>query len=99
MLWYNQTNNNQDERIAMHTIQLQIQDDIYDELISKGIDINHKLQEFVFSLVDDGYPSISTDEAKKRVADAVNRYRDGTGNYTSYNQNFVDEMERYIKSL
>lgn len=82
----------------MHTIQLQIQDDIYDELKSKGIDINHKLQEFVFSLVDDGYPSISTDEAKKRVTDAVNRYRNGTGTYLNANK-YAEHKSSIIDSI
>lgn len=83
----------------MHTIQLQIQDDIYDEIKSKGIDINHKFQDFLYNLIDDGYPSISEDEAKKRVADAVDRYCNGTGVYTLYDKSFVNEMEEYIQSL
>ena len=83
----------------MRTIELQIQDDIYDELKNKGIDISHKLQEFLFTLADDGYPAISTDEAKRRVAEAVGRYRDGSGSYTLYDKNFVNEMENYIQSL
>jgi hypothetical protein len=29
-------------------------------------------------MVDDGYPSIGTEEAKKRVGDAVERYKNGT---------------------
>ncbi len=65
----------------MRTIELQIQDDIYDELKNKGIDISHKLQEFLFTLADDGYPAISTDEAKRRVSEAVERYRNGSGTY------------------
>ena len=61
----------------MQTIQLQIEDDIYDELKSKGIDINHKLQHFLYDLLDDGYPAISEDEAKQRVSNAVDSaYRD-----------------------
>jgi len=83
----------------MHTVQLQIQDDIYEELKSKGIDINNKLQDFLYDLVDDGYPFISTDEAKQRVEDAVERYRNNKGNHTPYDQNFVDEMESYIQSI
>lgn len=83
----------------MRTIELHIQDDIYDELKSKGIDISHKLQEFLFTLADDGYPAISTDEAKRRVAEAVDRYRNGSGTYTLYDKNFVNEMENYIQSL
>jgi len=49
--------------------------------------------------VDDGYPSISTQEAKKRVADAVERYRSGEGDYASFDNQFRDEMNRYIESI
>lgn len=82
----------------MHTIQLEIQDDIYDELKSKGVDINHKLQDFLHDLVDDAYPSISTDEAKQRVSDAVNRYRDGTGTYASSDE-YLEHKSKMIDSI
>ena len=82
----------------MQTIQLQIEDDIYDELKSKGIDINHKLQDFLYDLLDDGYPAISEDEAKQRVSDAVNRYRNGTGNYTSA-KDYEIKMEKFMDGL
>ena len=81
----------------MQTIQLQIEDDIYDELKSKGIDINHKLQDFLYDLLDDGYPAISEDEAKQRVSNAVDS--NGTGVYTAYDKKFTNEMEEYIQSL
>lgn len=83
----------------MHTLKLQIQDDIYENLLSKGIDINRKLQEFITTLADDGYPATSTQEAKKRVADAVDRYRDGSGSYTPIDKDYIDEMHNYIQSL
>lgn len=83
----------------MQTIQLKIQDDIYDELKNKGIDINHKLQDLLYDLLDDGYFSISEDEAKQRVSDAVDRYRNGTGTYTPYDKKFTNEMEEYIQNL
>jgi len=35
---------------------------------------------------DDGYPSISFDEACQRVADAVERYRSGKGTYLSHDE-------------
>ncbi|MEA3354219.1 MAG: hypothetical protein U9Q33_10420 [Campylobacterota bacterium] len=83
----------------MQTIQLQVEDDIYDEIKSKGIDINHKLQDFLYDLLDDGYPSVSEDEAKQRVSDAVDRYRNGTGSYTNaeeyleYKSNMIDTIK------
>lgn len=82
----------------MQTIQLQVDDDIYDELKSKGIDINHKLQDFLYDLIDDSYPSISEDEAKQRVSDAVDRYRNGTGSYTSA-KDYEIKMGKFIDGL
>jgi polyhydroxyalkanoate synthesis regulator phasin len=83
----------------MQTIKLQIQDDIYENIKERGIDINRKLHEFVSSLADDGYPSISTQEAKQRVSDAIERYKNGTEAFTPYDKKFTDEMDEYIQSL
>jgi polyhydroxyalkanoate synthesis regulator phasin len=83
----------------MQTIQLQIRDDVYEHIKNKGMDINNLLQDFIASLADEGVAPISTEEAKKRVSDAVNRYKNGTADYTNYDQNFLEEMESYIQSL
>jgi hypothetical protein len=83
----------------MQTLQFQIQDDIYDSIVDKGIDINKKMQDFLYSLVDDGYPSISTNDAIERVSGSVNRYKNGTGIYTAVNNDFKLEMDNYIESL
>ena len=82
----------------MQTIELQVEDDIYDELKSKGIDINHKLQDFLYDLLDDGYPAISEDEAKQRVSDAVDRYRSGTGTYLDANK-YAERKSNMISSI
>jgi len=63
------------KRIFMQTIQFQIEDDLYKSLLSRGINLQVKFQDFLMDLVDDGYPSISTDEAKKRVAKAIDDYK------------------------
>jgi hypothetical protein len=83
----------------MHTINLPIRDDIYDLLISKGIDINSELNEFVENLAFDEYPYISTKDAVQRVSKAVQKYENKTGVYTPYDTAFYEEMNQYIKSL
>jgi len=65
----------------MHTIKLQLDDNLYEEMVQSGIDIKEKFQEFLTHYVDDGYPDISTEEAKKRVSQAVERYENGSGTY------------------
>ncbi len=82
----------------MQTIQLQIQDGIYDQLIKSGVDIQAKINEFLLDMVDDGYPSISTDEAKKRVSDAVDRYKNGTGEYLN-SQDYQAHISSTIANL
>ncbi len=82
----------------MQTIQLQIQDGVYDQLMKSGIDIQAKINEFLLDMVDDGYPSISTDEAKKRVSDAVERYKNGTGEYLN-SQDYQVHISSTIANL
>jgi hypothetical protein len=65
----------------MQTIELKIPDNIYNQLSKSGIDIKQRLQDTIYDLLDDGYPSISINEATKRVSDAIHRYTNGTGEY------------------
>ena len=51
------------------------------------------LKEYLCSL------SVSTEEAKHKVTDAVERYREGTGSYTTLTTSHVEEMNRYIESI
>ena len=82
----------------MHTINIQLNDDLYETLSSNNIDIQSKIKEYLSTLVGDGYPSISNSEAKKRITDAINRYSTAQGNYNSLN-NLSESMNKYIKSL
>jgi len=79
----------------MHTLQLQLSDDLYNSIKDMGIDINDKIQDFLYNLVDDNYPAISFDEAKQRVSDAVDRYHNGTGVYVKLD----DEFQKQILDL
>jgi len=66
---------------SMYTIQLQVQDSIYNRIIGSGIDIQARFDEFITDFIDDSYPSISKSEAKQRVIDGVIRYQNQTGEY------------------
>jgi hypothetical protein len=83
----------------MQTLQFQVQDDVYQDIIDRGIDIQSRFKEFLFELRDDGYPSISTEEAKQRVSDAVDRYRSGMMETISHDDmwNTID-MDCKVKS-
>ena len=72
----------------MRTLKIELSDELYEGLKSTNLDIQSKIKDYIATLVDDGYPSISTDEAKKRVSDAVDRYRNGTGNYLNDDEYF-----------
>lgn len=84
----------------MHTVKLQIQDHIYYSITSKWININNKIQEFLYTQADDGYSSISTNEAKKSVTDAVDRYTHKTGIYVDQNKykNLKAEFKNTLQS-
>ncbi len=83
----------------MQTLQFQIQDDVYADIVESGIDIQTKFKEFIHHLTDDGYPSISTEEASQRVSQAVDRYRNGTGTHSPFDHDFKNEMHSYIENL
>ena len=84
--------------LKVQTIQLQIQDSLYNQLMKSGVDIQAKINEFLLDMVDDGYPSISTDEAKKRVSDAVDRYKNSTGEYLN-SQDYQAHISSTIANL
>lgn len=80
----------------MHTIELELEDNLYQNIVKSGIDVQSKFKEFLFDLVDDGYPAISTEEAKKRVSDAVDRYRANPESVTELNDDFWNETEKRL---
>ncbi len=81
----------------MHTIKLQLDDNLYEDITQSGIDIKEKFKEFLVDFVDDGYPSISTKEAKKRVSEAVEDYqKNGTKNFNVLDNTFWDDTEKRL---
>jgi predicted DNA-binding protein YlxM (UPF0122 family) len=83
----------------MHSLNLQINEMVYNKLIAKGVDINAELNDFLENLALDETSYISTQDAIKRVSDAVAKYENKTGIYTPYDTTFYNEMNQYIKSL
>ncbi len=82
----------------MHTIQLQLQDDVYEDIKKRNINIQAKFREFLFNMMDDGYPAISSDEAKKRVSKAVDEYYSASGEFVN-SDDYEDQMNEFTKSL
>ena len=81
----------------MHTIKLQLDDNLYEDITQSGIDIKEKFKEFLVDFVDDGYPSISTKEAKERVSEAVEDYqKNGTKNFNVLDNTFWDDTEKRL---
>ena len=80
----------------MQTIKLQLEDNLYKNILNSGIDVQAKFKEFLFDLVDDGYPSISMEEAKKRVSEAVEDYHTNPQNFSKLDSNFWDDTEKRL---
>jgi len=83
----------------MQTLQVQLNDELYNSLSTLNIDIQSKISEYLSNLVYDGYPAISSTEAKQRVSNAVDRYKDGTTKYIPLDDNYVKSMNDYTESL
>jgi len=79
-------------------LTVELENDLYDELKEMGIDVQTRIKEYLKNLLDDGYPSISKQEADKRVADAVKRYESGDGEYLGVEEYDI-EMEKFFETL
>jgi len=65
------------------------------------IQLEYKVDNHIYELniIDDGYPTITTDEAKRRVAKEVeDYYKNGSKNCTEFNQNYWDEIDDLINN-
>ncbi|MDX4037593.1 hypothetical protein [Aliarcobacter skirrowii] len=82
----------------MHTIKLNISDSLYTKLANKKIDIESAFEELLYDLVDDGYSSISKEDADKRVSDAVLKYKKGELKTITY-ENGMDKIDNWLKSI
>lgn len=80
----------------MQTIKIQLEDAMYQNIVQSGVDIQAKFKEFLIDFVDDGYPAITTEEAKKRVAQAVESYRNGTMKTTTLDDEFWNDTEKRL---
>jgi len=83
----------------MHTIQLELNDDLYENIVEKDINIQDKFKEFLSTLTDDGYPSISFNEAQKRVKNAVDDYKNSSDEYLPLNDDYWNNLENRINNL
>ena len=52
----------------MQTIKIELEDTLYENLVKQGIDIQSKIKDFILDQLDDGYPAISFEEAKKGIS-------------------------------
>ena len=81
----------------MQTIKLQLDDKLYEKIVQNGIDIKEKFKEFLMDYVDDDFPAITTEEAKRRVSEAVEEYRNGTMDTVPHEKVWAD-IDIYTKS-
>lgn len=83
----------------MHTIQLELNDDLYDNIVENNINIQDKFKEFLHTLTDDGYPSISFNEAQNRVKNSIDDYKNNNDEYLPLNDEYWNNLENKINSL
>ena len=52
----------------------------------------------IYDFLDDGYPAITTEEAKRRVANAVKDVMDGSATLLTQKE-YDKDIDRFLKSL
>jgi len=85
----------------MQTIQInnpEIENFISSQYGSDTQGLLNDFVKFVKLSLDDGYPTISKDDARRRVAQAVTEVKNGEAILLSQKQ-YDDEMNEFIKSL
>ncbi|RBQ28509.1 hypothetical protein ACNSOS_00385 [Aliarcobacter vitoriensis] len=82
----------------MHTIKLNIPDNLYPKLVNSKIDVQSQFEEFLYDLFDDGYPSISKEEAHKRVSESVLAYKKGELKTVPY-EDGMDKIDNWLKTV
>ena len=82
----------------MQTIKIELEDHIYKRVIDSGVNLQEKFKEMIYDFLDDGYPAITTEEARKRVAKAVKDVRDGSAILFTQEE-YDKDMNEFLKSL
>jgi len=87
----------------MQTIQFeyQVNNDVYENFLQSGQEIKDKVKEFLLfelNMFEDNSLSIGTEEAKKRVADAVEHYREHPEDFVPYSKG-MDKIDKWLESL
>lgn len=81
----------------MHSLVLNVDDSFYGQLLS-FLNQNKPQVNILEDIKDDGYPSISKDEARARVSLAVEEYRSGKMKTVPYAQG-MDEIDKWLNNL
>lgn len=81
----------------MHSLVLNVNDDFYSQLLS-FLNQNKPQVNILEDIKDDGYPSISKDEARARVSLAVEEYKNKKMKTVPYAQG-MDEIDKWLNNL
>ncbi len=82
----------------MQTIKIEIEDHIYKKVVDSGVNLQERFKEMIYDFLDDGYPAITTEEAKRRVAKAVKDVRNGSATLLTQEE-YDKDMDSFLKSL
>jgi hypothetical protein len=81
----------------IHSLVLHVDDSFYSQLLS-FLNQNKPQVDILEDIKDDGYPSISKEEAKTRVSAAVEEYKNGKMTTVSYTQG-MDKIDEWLNTL
>jgi len=81
----------------MHSLVLKVDNRFYAQLLS-FLNQNKRQVNILEDIEDDGYPSISREEARTRVSSAVEEYKSGNMKTVPYSQG-MDEIDNWLNNL
>ena len=79
-------------------IKIELEDHIYNKVVDSGVNLQERFKEMIYDFLDDGYPAITTKEAKRRVANAAKDVRDGSATLLTQEE-YDKDMDSFLKSL
>jgi len=80
----------------MHTVELQLEDTMYENMLNSGIDIQEKFKEFLLEFADNGYPAISAQEANARVVESLEKYHNNPDQFSNLDDDTWNDIEKRL---
>ena len=83
----------------MHTIKLELNENLYKILVEKNIDIQKKLGDYLYFLAKNEHKTVNQEEAETRVKNAFNRYKNDKNSFKAFDEDYKNSLLNIIESV